>query len=641
MTNSEQGEYESDDSGMGEWGNERVADRSGRAQKAAITDRRFPADATNYRLTEPSASFTSTAMASSMRPKVGVPGKGNTQTGGELDFTNGSDAALGTLACEHISALDYSIASTVATSLSVERGSLVTESEQSEECSPDKRLIPPCTSEEDRAALLHATFLPPVTKGSLEELDLDWIQSNINLRVDLNYDHDLHFTPVSGHKGRQKKEEAVEYWLSLAAELRIAYQHGTLDDCASCPKASPPSTPPYFTPRLSQMFLSLQDLLLTLVPDHDREQVNQYFDIELLLQEVSHGLLDVIRLAQWLCGLLTTHCAPMRDELAQEMAEQIQEGAEKGDLQTLVQGIEKLFAFLEAMKLDVANHQIRSFRYHLIEDTVAFQQDYFHTRLWGGKVNANASKQWYEEAVRKHHECSISITIRNTPAHSALIHGLVELCCSPSSVIPETLKHDQARLQTIRNEIQDVVHLVISLTVFDHFVQHILGGQRPVSTVQTQIRQTRKLLESRIMDLTDGTMARNKSITEVWSQNHRAIALELTRAAWVACGRNPALLVHAEVDSKAIELSNSFRSHGPTTARVLRKVLEKATHDHAKRFHKMTTLAISEDQRQWHQVRQQRQQGRNRPGIEEPARMLAHVAVVHWRVWADLVYLAQ
>lgn len=54
----------------------------------------------------------------------------------------------------------------------------------------------------------------------MRELDLMLIQSNINFRVDLNCDHELHFTPVSGLKGGKKKLGALLYWQSLVAEFQ-------------------------------------------------------------------------------------------------------------------------------------------------------------------------------------------------------------------------------------------------------------------------------------------------------------------------------------------------------------------------------------------------------------------------------------
>jgi hypothetical protein len=55
----------------------------------------------------------------------------------------------------------------------------------------------------------------------------------------------------------------------------------------------------------------------------------------------------------------------------------------------------------------------------------------------------------------------------------------------------------------------------------------------------------------------------------------------------------------------------------------------------------MTTLAISETQRHWHERRKETQPWRNMPETGDMARILAHMAVLHWTVWADLVYLEQ
>ncbi|KAK7902891.1 Protein SOSEKI 1 [Exophiala xenobiotica] len=509
--------------------------------------------------------------------------------------------------------------------------------------------IPACTTEDDVDALLHATLMPPVTKETLEELDLMWIQSNINLRVDINYDHDLHFMPVSGHKGEQKRQEAKKYWLSLEAELRIVYQHNLQASCSCCQEARPssPVELQYFTPRLRQMFLTLKELLAILIPDRHQDEIVQYLDISLLLQEVTHGLLDVVRLARWLCVLLTTHCAPMRDDSAQEMAEQIREGAERGDLHALVTGIEKLFAFLEAMKLDVANHQIRSFRYHLIDDTVAFQQEYFRLRIVNEKLNVTASRQWYLDASQEHQQCQMAGQTPRTMALGALVHGLTELCISSDRNIPETLKHDRSRLKTIREEIQDIVHLRISLTVYNTLVQQLRGppSKDPTSLkpMQNRLEETRSLLQNRLMDLTEGSMGPDTYISEMWLRHAHSIGLELTRAAFYACRPTPPI-PEIDVAKKITELLKQKFSREASDHAVAREIagrLEKNAHKHAMEFQNMTTLNISEAQKQWNQVQQQKQQWRNLPHIDGMARMLAHIAVLNMRVWKILVYLAQ
>ena len=193
-----------------------------------------------------------------------------------------------------------------------------------------------------------ATTLPPVTRATLSELDLNWIMHNVSLRVDVNYDHDLHFMPIKGPCGEQKRKDAREYWLALAAELEIC-QH----DLKACPECLPSAqhTRRPFKQRLPAMFEALRELLETLVPDRDHPHIADQLDIPFLMQQVRNGVLDIVRLSAWVAELLKSHCAPMRDEWADNMAKKIEEGAVTSNMDQLAQGLEKLFSFLEAMKL--------------------------------------------------------------------------------------------------------------------------------------------------------------------------------------------------------------------------------------------------------------------------------------------------
>ena len=99
------------------------------------------------------------------------------------------------------------------------------------------------------------------------------------------------------------------------------------------------------------MFDTLRELLENLVPDRDHPQIAENLDTPLLMQQVEKGVLDIVRLSQWIAGLLKSHCAPMRDEWADEMAFKIKEGCANFDMELIVDGLEKP----EAMKQDVAN----------------------------------------------------------------------------------------------------------------------------------------------------------------------------------------------------------------------------------------------------------------------------------------------
>jgi T-complex protein 11 len=190
---------------------------------------------------------------------------------------------------------------------------------------------------------------PPVTTSALIELDLNHVFHNMYLRCEINFDSDLYFIPVKGMRTEQKRREAQEYWLALAAELQI-HLHARLD----CPPSHPSKSEcahENFAPRLKQMFTDLRELLETLIPDRDHVSIAENLDVPFVMQQIENAVLDICRLANWLASLIKSHCAPMRDSWVNEMTTQIEEGAQKADMILLAKGIEKLFSVLEAMKL--------------------------------------------------------------------------------------------------------------------------------------------------------------------------------------------------------------------------------------------------------------------------------------------------
>jgi hypothetical protein len=208
----------------------------------------------------------------------------------------------------------------------------------------------------DQRLLRKARRSPPVTKKTLSELDLPCIMGNINLRMDANFDRDLHFKPdLDGEKGKRKRKEAADYWDSLALEIAIysfrATCAATGADTAIEEVESSDGTRRTFDPRLPALFETLQDVIKTLVPERDHPTVTQNLEVPLLMQQIRKGVLDMLTLATWLAALLKTHCAPMRDEWADCMVEQIEKGSQSQDPREIVNGLQTLFAILEAMKL--------------------------------------------------------------------------------------------------------------------------------------------------------------------------------------------------------------------------------------------------------------------------------------------------
>ena len=493
--------------------------------------------------------------------------------------------------------------------------------------------IPRCLpiSSSDYDSLKNATSTPPVTRETLNELDLHSIMHNVSLRIDVNYDHDLHFMPVTGEKADEKKNKGREYWIALATELRI-YLHNVVR-CRECSSGSQ-NRQSQFSPRLPAMFETLRLLLEALVPDRDHPQVAENLDVDFLMQQVRHGVFDAARMSKWLANLLTCHCAPMRDAWAHQMAAAIEKGANDASMLTLVAGLEKLFSFLEAMKLDVANHQIRTLRYHLIEDTIGYQKDYFEQRIARGRLDTKQAKEWYQQACRSHLFPAANIKNRLKDSRFiALIHGFVWLCSPHVSNehfernLPVTLRYDRERFQRLRCEVEDLVYTRLAMQVFRDLLR--LDEQ---NGLQPRVEQYAK---ERLWVITDSDS--EEDVATLWLGNIAAVALEIAKLVLRLQPERFRPLDELVVGATQA-LERAFSQLLTDESNKTLTELQTSTIEEAQAFAKMTTLEMSEAQREWQPQQTQKMQTRYVPSIEDMARRLAHMSVLHWQVWQTLVY---
>ncbi|KAL2809951.1 T-complex protein 11-domain-containing protein [Aspergillus granulosus] len=492
--------------------------------------------------------------------------------------------------------------------------------------------IPPSLrlSPEEARLLKSANMHPPVTKSTLSELDLPCIMSNINLRVDANFDRDLHFKPDSdGEKGRKKRKDAAEYWDAMAVEI------GIYSFCASCgannnAQPGPRDKRRTFEPRLPALFETLQDVLKTLVPERDHPSIMQNLEVALLMQQIQKGVLDMVGVAKWLAALLKTHCAPMRDEWADSMVEQITSGSQSQNPTEIVRGLHTLFGILEAMKLDVANHQIRAFRVLLVEDTIPFLQDYFRSKIDGGNFRVESSRLWYqslrEQELRR---MEVPTQMDGFWPLSLLLQGLSELLLqfdNPDG-FPETFIFDSDRLWDLRISLQSAINLEICCHVLESYMhskkRHIPAPEQTYATFRSRVATLMKENED---------CARR---SPRWLKNVRSIALEIARFASMACCGE--VLVEDHLIEQLLEYHLSNEAHLFRACQsVVREKLLHATLGLAKRYLNMSPLAICEAQP--HPAHRPIEQ---RYGIERDAMRLAHIAVLHWRVWAPILYVRE
>lgn len=300
---------------------------------------------------------------------------------------------------------------------------------------------------------------PPVTKTTLSELDVNKIVNNPKLRHDINFDPDLHFRPnLDGEKGRRKTKRANDFWATMAAQLQMYITHRDrfekeLGDAEWC---------------LPATLKAIRGILETLVPQRDRASVEETFNVDLLMQQFRKGVADLERLALWLSGLLKCHCAPMRDTWVDQMVKELSYGDKHGDVKSLVEGIKNLLGVLEAMKLDVANHQIRCLRPLLIDDTIHFEQKFFMKKIALGRIDIVGAHAWFRGASDLPDVPQQDGYVPPSGNLSDFMKGLVNLILpsKPSNMAPHTFLFDDERLNKLRSDMLDLVNLEICMYLY-------------------------------------------------------------------------------------------------------------------------------------------------------------------------------
>ncbi|KAL2073228.1 hypothetical protein VTL71DRAFT_10552 [Oculimacula yallundae] len=298
---------------------------------------------------------------------------------------------------------------------------------------------------------------PPVTKGTLNELDVIKIVNNPKLRHDVNFDPELHFRPnLDGEKGRRKTEKANYFWDTMKGQLQEF-----LTNCEQFERDLGASE--WCLPATLN---AIRGILGSLIPAQDQDSVAEMFNVDLLMQQFRMGVADLGKLALWLSNLLKSHCAPMRDNWIDEMVKKLSEGGRTGDPTLLVAGMKNLLGILEAMKLDIANHQIRCLRPLLLNDAVHFEQRFFMKKIALGRVDISGAYSWFRRASSLSEEVSSSTAMQSQTWD--FMKALLQLIRPSNSaeVFPHTFLFDEERLIKLRADVLDLVNLQICMQLY-------------------------------------------------------------------------------------------------------------------------------------------------------------------------------
>ncbi|KAL8670155.1 MAG: hypothetical protein Q9168_005288 [Polycauliona sp. 1 TL-2023] len=484
----------------------------------------------------------------------------------------------------------------------------------------------PCTPEDpEQGCLETASLEPPITKESLSELDLNRIVNDNRLRHDINFEHEIIFRPnTRARHGTQKKREDDAYFEALAIEFdhyirrpkHISLPSIQQDHNRSAATISTPSSPE-FPKRVPPVISSIREVIQTLVPTAKWQTVDDHFDLELRMQELEHGICNIAGLFEWTGQLLLCSCSPMRDDMVTAMVAKSQQAVANQDAHQLVDSIRDLFGVLETMKLDVANHQIRYLRLYLLEDSVQFEQNQILDRIAAGWSIIH-ERRWFERTYARPESQDRFLMFKET---------VVARIVDPMAMFPVTLTPDHERLWHLQHDFRLChYHLAcghtfrVALNILGHteamptspytecmkHIGAIIGAQgsdfdfsADSDVVLEIVRQAfqvcniKSLPDQRILDYIAGYL--DSALTR-WTTSYSEIEGNL----WDELSTLVHLEVEAIFDMNPLQILNRYDAGPPGPSMKHRRNGDLSLHSLSKRA--------------------------------------AHIIVLHWRVWAPILY---
>ena len=446
---------------------------------------------------------------------------------------------------------------------------------------------------------------PPVTPSTLRELDLSEIYRNPKLRHDVVFDAQLHFRPnLDGSRGKRKREQADMYWKFVLAECDMFFSNARNRPQAAAGLAG-------VALKLPTLFKTMKDILSTLVPKSDREEVEAALDHTLLMQQLEHGVLDFKNLSEWLARVLKAHCAPMRDVWVEKMVARVAHGVETQNTEALVDGLKMVFGILEAMKLDVANHQIRTLRPHLVSTAVQFEQGYFQERIESGRLDMTEPRSWFQGALKR--------AGQGADAYATFTRSITEMLApSKSAGFPATFTFDIERLEGIRDDIREATCLKLAMLFFRQL------------TLNPNSKRTRDMDAVTVETLRAQLLAilGEEEGPQRWIAGSRSVALHLAQAGHEFNG-NTGL-----VDSNMVKVAEGWFERHLQFDSTLYKMVEQE-------IVKEVTALVLQVMKSWSSVSNAPiMQAADLTGssveLTSISQRIAHIAFLHWRIFGKL-----
>ncbi|KAM9301897.1 T-complex protein 11-like protein 1 [Gastrophryne carolinensis] len=232
-----------------------------------------------------------------------------------------------------------------------------------------------------------------------------------------------------------------------------------------------------------------ETLLSFLLPGHTRlrNQIMEVLDLELIKQQAEKRALDILKLADFVIGMMGTLCSPARDEEIKKLR----------DVKEAVALFRDIFAVLDLMKLDMANFAISHIRPHLMQQSVEYERKKFQDFFEKQPNSLDYVTSWLQgsadELLSSKDPDLAGPSSASLSGISVLNHAYMKLLTwdHEHSPFPETVMMDQIRFQEMKVELMQLTLLGTLLLLIHNFIGPAVSG---LSGFTEKIKNLIKLL---------------------------------------------------------------------------------------------------------------------------------------------------
>jgi hypothetical protein len=304
-------------------------------------------------------------------------------------------------------------------------------------------------------------------------------------------------------------------------------------------------------------------------------------------------------------------------------------------------------AIANALKQDVANHQIRNLKPLLIEDTINYEKHYHLDRIVNkrSKVNLEAAQRWWADVVQRLQVQHMSTTKpRNRTSLDMFAQAVVSSLFSGDSnkELPDTFYLDSDRLRVLRSELEDLVHFEICFSMFNHLLKE-LGHDAAISNA------TKNHLRSSLSAIMAESMGHG---SQAWIYNSDSLSLEIYRQAQVLAGRTPVFDHHnLQATSECLHslFYHTFTPHASTLKaallpQVLGSIIKHVNSSPTELYNNLVTSPPPTSTPAfisapptidtfsfYNNTPQDR--------LSDISKRISHIVLLHWRIWAPIAYV--